>query len=114
MTCTGNRRLRRRTQIQFAAKEYKEHKSLNHDDNLRDHMEDLELNSQFTGVRFADADNTQKVKSFFILSFSVSKKFKTGITCFAYIDNLLNRKYVVIQGFPMPGFSFTGGLKAEF
>jgi outer membrane cobalamin receptor len=74
----------------------------------------VELKSQFTGQRFADADNNTKVKDFFVIGVSVSKKLKSGITCFAYIDNLLNRKYQVIEKYPMPGFSFTGGLKAEF
>lgn len=74
----------------------------------------IELKGQFTGQRFTDADNNTKIKSFFVLGVSASKKFKFGVTFFAYIDNLLNRKYEVNQGFPMPGFSFTGGLKAEF
>ncbi len=74
----------------------------------------VELKGQFTGIRFADAANSSKVKSFFVLGLSVAKKFKPGLTCFAYIDNLLNRKYQVIKDYPMPGFSFTGGLKAEF
>ncbi|MFH0856195.1 MAG: TonB-dependent receptor [Candidatus Omnitrophota bacterium] len=74
----------------------------------------VELKSQFTGVRFVDAANYNKVKSFFVLGLSVSRKFRHGLTCFAYIDNLLNRKYQVMQGYPMPGFSITGGLKAEF
>ena len=74
----------------------------------------VELKGQFTGQRFANADNTDKVKQFFVFGLSVAKKFKTGVTCFGYIDNLANRKYQVIEGYPMPGFSFTGGLKAEF
>lgn len=74
----------------------------------------VELTGQFTGLRFDDANNTTKVKSFFTLGLNVTKRFKSGITCFAYIENMLNRKYEVNQGFPMPGFSFTGGLKAEF
>lgn len=74
----------------------------------------VELRGQLTGLRFADAANNTKVKSFFTLGISVAKKIKNGITCFAYIDNLLNQKYQVIEGYPMPGFSFTGGLKAEF
>ncbi|MFA5089449.1 MAG: TonB-dependent receptor [Candidatus Omnitrophota bacterium] len=74
----------------------------------------FELKGQFTGHRFADENNNTKVKSFFILGLSVSKKFKPGFTCFASIDNLLNRTYQVISGYPMPGFSLTGGLKAEF
>ena len=74
----------------------------------------VELKGQFTGQRFADADNNTKVKNFFVFGLSVSKKFKPGFTCFTSIDNLLNRKYEVIHGYPMPGFSLTGGLKAEF
>ena len=74
----------------------------------------IELKGQFTDQRFADAENMIKVKHFFVFGLSVSKKFKTGITCFGYIDNLANRKYQVIEGYPMPGFSITGGLKAEF
>jgi outer membrane receptor for ferrienterochelin and colicin len=74
----------------------------------------LKLKGQFVGMRFADANNNNKVKSFYILGLSISKKFKPGLTCFVYIDNLLNRKYQVIKDYPMPGFSITGGLKAEF
>ena len=74
----------------------------------------VELKGQFTNKRFDDASNNTKAKSFFVLGLSVSKKFKPGLTCFAYIDNLLNRKYQVIHDYPMPGFSFTGGIKAEF
>ncbi|MDD5130678.1 MAG: TonB-dependent receptor, partial [Candidatus Omnitrophica bacterium] len=74
----------------------------------------IELKGQFTGTRYGDADNTIKVKSFYVFGLSVSKKFKTGLTCFGYIDNLLNRKYQVQSGYPMPGFSLTGGIKAEF
>jgi len=74
----------------------------------------IELKGQFTGIRYGDATNDIKVKSFYIFGLSVAKKFKSGITCFGYIDNLLNRKYQVQNGYPMPGFSLTGGLKAEF
>jgi len=74
----------------------------------------IELKGQFTGTRFSDVKNNDKVKSFYILGLSISKKFKPGFTCFVYIDNLLNRKYQVIKDYPMPGFSITGGLKAEF
>ncbi|MCX5668871.1 MAG: TonB-dependent receptor [Candidatus Omnitrophica bacterium] len=74
----------------------------------------VELKGQFTGIRYGDAGNDAKVKSFYVFGLSVAKKFKSGITCFGYIDNLLNRKYQVQSGYPMPGFSLTGGIKAEF
>ena len=74
----------------------------------------VELKGQFTGIRYGDAGNDIKVKSFYVFGLNVSKKFKSGITCFGYIDNLLNRKYQVQDGYPSPGFSLTGGIKAEF
>lgn len=74
----------------------------------------IELRGQFTAHRFADAGNNTKVKDFFVFGLNVSKKFKQGFTCFGSIDNLLNRKYQVINDYPMPGFSFTGGLKVVF
>ena len=74
----------------------------------------LELKSQFTGIRYNDAANTTKVKGFFIFGLSGSKKFKNGLTYFMYIDNILNRKYQVQFGYPMPGFSITNGMKLDF
>lgn len=74
----------------------------------------FELKGQFTGIRFNDAANRTKVKSFFVLEVNASKKFKNGLTYFIYIDNLLNRKYQVINDYPMPGFSITNGMKLEF
>jgi len=73
-----------------------------------------ELKGQFTDKRFYDAENTINVKRFFVLGFNVTKKLKPGVTCFASIDNLLNKKYQVIKDYPMPGFSLTSGLKMEF
>jgi len=78
----------------------------------------VEIRGQFTDKRYHTIDDpfysTIKVKRFFILGLNISKKFKPGVTCFASIDNLLNRKYQVIRDYPMPGTSFNGGLKLEF
>ena len=74
----------------------------------------VELKGQFIGRRFINEGNTASLKDVFVFGLSISKKLKPGLTCFAYIDNLLNRKYQIQAGYPMPGFSFTGGLKAEF
>jgi outer membrane cobalamin receptor len=73
-----------------------------------------ELKGQFTGQRFYDSANTVKIKQFFVLGLSVSKKFRNGLTCFGSIEDIFNRKYQVIRDYPMPGTSVTGGLKLEF
>ncbi|MCG2714086.1 MAG: TonB-dependent receptor [Candidatus Omnitrophica bacterium] len=74
----------------------------------------FEFKGQFTDKRFDDANNTISVKRFFVFGLSLSKKFDKYLTCFASIDNLFARKYQVVRGYPMPGFSVTGGLKLEF
>ena len=74
----------------------------------------MELRGEFTGHRFNDAANNTKVKNFFVFSFNVSKRLRQGLTCFGSIDNLFDRRYQVIHDYPMPGFSITGGFKAEF
>lgn len=69
---------------------------------------------QWTGLRFNNAGNSTKVKSFFILGFHASKKWKTGMTYFVNIDNALNRKYQSNLYYPEPGFDLTSGVKFEF
>jgi outer membrane cobalamin receptor len=78
----------------------------------------FELNGQFTDKRFHCIDDpflsTIKVKRFFILGLNVSKKFKPGIIYFMSIDNLLNKKYQVINDYPMPGFAISNSIKLVF
>lgn len=74
----------------------------------------FDLKGQFTDRRFHDPDNTIFVKRFFLFGVSLSKKFKTGPTYFASIDNLFGRKYQTRRDYPMPGFSVTSGLKVDF
>ncbi len=74
----------------------------------------FEVKGQFTGTRFHDTDNLIKVKQFFVMGISASKKFNPALSGFASIDNILNRKYQVLRNYPLPGFSITGGLKLEF
>ncbi|MDD2688805.1 MAG: TonB-dependent receptor [Candidatus Omnitrophica bacterium] len=74
----------------------------------------VELKGQFTGKRFADPNNLIKVKQFFLLGLNLSKKFKNGLTYYASIDNMLARKYQVINEYPMPRFSITSGIKFDF
>lgn len=74
----------------------------------------VEIKGQFTGRRFDNANNTVSVKPFFVLGLSASKKIGSHFTYFISMDNLLNREYQVIRNYPMPGFSITNGIKAEF
>lgn len=74
----------------------------------------IKFKCDFTDKRFADFTNNAKVKQFYTLGINASKKFNSLFTCYAAIDNLLDKQYRVISGYPMPGFSITGGAKLEF
>ena len=74
----------------------------------------FQLEGQYTSKRFGDSSNDVKVKDFYVINMSASKKFKAGFTYFVSIDNLLNKKYQVIQGYPVAGFSITNGIKLKF
>jgi len=74
----------------------------------------LDVKGQYTDRRYADAANTVYVKRFFVWGLNVSKKFRTGTTFFTTVNNIFARKYQVINNYPQPGFSITGGLKQEF
>lgn len=74
----------------------------------------IKLKCDFTDKRFDDFNNNIKVKRFYTLGVNASKKFNPLLTCYGAIDNLLDKKYQTKSGYPMPGFSITGGVKLEF
>lgn len=72
------------------------------------------LQGQFVDRRFDNASNTIYVKRYYILSLRLSKDINRNANLFFNIDNLLNKKYQSIRGYPLPGFSITSGMKLEF
>jgi len=74
----------------------------------------VEVNGHYVDRRFHDEANAIYMKRYFVFGLSGSKKINKVISCFASIDNLLNRDYQVVRDYPMPGFAINGGIKAEF
>ncbi|MDD5574023.1 MAG: TonB-dependent receptor [Candidatus Omnitrophica bacterium] len=70
--------------------------------------------AEWVGARFSDSANTTKVKGYFVLGLNVSKTIGRYATYFARIDNVLAKKYEIINGYPQPGFMFSNGIKLEF
>lgn len=75
---------------------------------------DLGLKGRFVERSFDNAANSIYVKRFFVLDFNLSKKLRSGITCFISLNNLLHKKYQIRRNYPLPGFSLTSGIKLEF
>ena len=60
-----------------------------------------------------------KAKAFTVADFTVSKKIftfakKSSLTLDAAVNNLFDKEYEFVKGFPMPGRSFYLGMKYEF
>lgn len=75
---------------------------------------DIGLEGQFVDKAFHNAINTIYVERYFVLGLRINKKVKDNVKIFTNIDNLLNKKYQVRLGYPLPGFSITSGMKLEF
>ncbi len=74
----------------------------------------LDVNAEYTDAVFANRANTQELGGFLVLGAYAAQRVMQGVELFARGDNLLNKEYQLLNGYPMPGFSVTGGLKATF
>lgn len=74
----------------------------------------FEWRGQFTDQRFADAENLTQVKRFFVMGLNLSKELKPGVRLFVTFENLADKHYQILNGYPMPGCSVNTGVKAEF
>jgi len=74
----------------------------------------LNLNAEYTDSVFANRDNTKELGGFMTLGAYAAQTVVKGVDIFARGDNLLNKQYQLVNGYPLPGFSIMGGMKATF
>ncbi len=74
----------------------------------------LSVDAEYTDAVFVNRANTQELGGFFTLGAYAAQTIFKSAEIFARGDNLLNKEYQLVNGYPMPGFSVTGGLKATF
>lgn len=74
----------------------------------------MKMRCDYVGERFHDAANTDVLKDFVIFGLDASHQLNHWCTIFTSIDNLFDRKYQYLKDYPLPGFSVTGGMRAEF
>ncbi len=72
-----------------------------------------------TGERFSGRNNVEmnRMKRWTCCDCRIAKSFtarEARITLSAELNNLLNSHYEVVRGYPMPGISCLGGIRAEF
>jgi outer membrane cobalamin receptor len=69
---------------------------------------------QFLGRRYTNTANTGLLKQVAVTYLDVSYKANNNLTTFLSIDNIFNKKYQEVLGYPMPGFAINGGVKVDF
>lgn len=74
----------------------------------------LSVNADYTDSVYSDRANTKELGGFMTLGAYAAQKVYKGVEIFARGDNILNKEYQMVDGYPMPGASIMGGLKATF
>ncbi|MCC7175661.1 MAG: TonB-dependent receptor [Bryobacterales bacterium] len=66
------------------------------------------------GERWANAARTARMGSYSTVSLKGTLPVGRGRSFFVMLDNLLDRRYEVVPGYPMPGVNAAGGFTLEF
>ncbi|MFH1476899.1 MAG: TonB-dependent receptor [Verrucomicrobiota bacterium] len=74
----------------------------------------LNVNADYTDSVYTDRANTQELGGFMTMGAYAAQTIYKGVEIFARGDNILNKQYQMLAGYPMPGASVMGGLKATF
>jgi len=72
------------------------------------------VNAEYTDSVYADRANTQELGGFMTLGAYASQSIVKGVEIYVRGDNILDKQYQLVNGYPMPGASVMGGMKATF
>lgn len=74
----------------------------------------VSLSGAVVGRRWADRGKVQELDPYELMTLNLSVPLGPRMRAFAIIDNLLNRRYEVVAGYPMPRINAGGGIKFLF
>lgn len=72
------------------------------------------LSAMAVGRRWANAARSLQLDRYTLMTWQSTLKLNRQWSIFAMVDNLLNRDYQVLAGYPMPGINAMGGLTLSF
>jgi len=75
---------------------------------------DVRFYGRSLGNRYTDTENTNFLKKDFVAYLDASYRINNNLTAFVSADNIFNKSYQYVLGYPMPGFAVNGGIKGEF
>jgi iron complex outermembrane receptor protein len=74
----------------------------------------LHMDVQAIGKRYTDTTHTTQLGGYTATSLKLSIPVRRNLNLFATADNLLNHRYQVLTGYPMPGINGAGGFVLHF
>ena len=74
----------------------------------------VHLGLQAVGKRYTDVTHSTQMGGYPLASAKVNVPVRRNLDVFVMIDNLLNHRYEVLSGYPMPGVNGSGGFSIHF
>ncbi len=74
----------------------------------------LHLGGMTVNRRWADVNRTRQLGGYTLATMKCTIPIRKGLSVFALVDNLLDRRYEVVTGYPMPGINAMGGMDIRF
>lgn len=74
----------------------------------------LRMGGMTVGQRWADTSKTATLSGYTTLSLKATVPVTPRLSLFVLVDNLLDRSYEVVPGYPMPGANVMGGMTLAF
>ncbi len=68
----------------------------------------------YTGERYNDVNNQEKLKSYSLINLSAEYKLNKYLKLFGRIDNLFNSDYEEVKNYGTPDCSFYTGIKFSY
>jgi len=72
------------------------------------------ISGHYESLRYSDRANLSKLKPYFLLNATINQNIGKNFKVFCILKNILNESYQSFSDYPMPGFSFTLGMKTNF
>ncbi|MDD5771873.1 MAG: TonB-dependent receptor [bacterium] len=72
------------------------------------------LSHEYQGIRYVDRDNNTFLSSFNTVNLNIGMLLAKSFTMNLAANNLLDNKYSLVSGYPMPTSNFWGGIVWEF
>ena len=77
-------------------------------------MFNLSISSDFVSKLYGDINHKERLPDYLLLNSSISANLIKEINFYISAENLLNKKYQIIFDYPMPGRTFSAGIKFNY